>query len=247
MLIPKRITELPPAIAFRYISGLMMRPDDGAAAEEFKSLALAEGWLSDHNNEEALTLPREVVQGLVDAAKRGAGTDLDKMEKDGGMAGNVLLYVLRGKASNIRDFGLDKAMFLVAEMWPRHRAFQGANNAGKGAGRDTVFKNWTKYRPVAHLWAAYTALVTEVDDPKDLRHADWHADWATQDRARFFAVAQGLLIAGSNCHLPRGGQQLLNLEQCWSLEDIDPELVNFIPLQDEELTLLQGFKSRFRS
>ena len=244
MLIPKRITKLPPAIAFRYISGLMMRPDDGAAVEEFKSLALAEGWLSDHKDE-ALTIPREVVQGLVDAAKRGVGKDLEKAEKPGSMAGNVLLYVLRGQASGIRDFGVDKAAFLVSEMWRKHREFQGLDDAaGKGAGRDTVHDGWKKYRSVAHLWTAYTALASPSDDPGDLLLPE---QWAGQAPERFLALAQGVLVAASNCRLPgHEGRRLLDPEQCWVLEDINPEHVNFIPLREDEQVILKKFKPRFR-
>lgn len=250
MLIPRHITGLPPAMAFRHISGVMMHPDDGALAEEFKCMALAEGWLSDHPDQETFALPRTVVQGLLAAARRGAAKDVDRGDKAGGMAGNLLLYVLRGQEAGIPDFGVDKAAFLVSEMWRRQGEFQGAIHSGKGAGRDTVLKSWTKYRPVAHLWAAYDMLAsfgaaTDDFDPDDLQTA---ADWVTQDRSRFLAAAQGLLVAASKCALPRrDGLFLLDPEQCWGLEDIVPIDLKFPPLHTLELTILEGFEPRFRT
>lgn len=243
MLIPRHITSLPPVIAFRHICGLMMRPNDPSAAHEFMSMTIAAAALGEDDRSK-ITLHRDIVQGLIGAAGRGAGKDLQKADKAGSMAGAVLLYVLRGQASNIRDFGVDKAVFLVAEMWRRHRTFQGANDAGKGAGRDTVQTNWDTYRPVAHLWAAYTALVSPSSDPDELRTPE---EWACESPERFLAVAQGLLLAGSTCRLPRDGRSLLDPKECWGLEDIEPARPSFFPLRDEERAILDSFAPRFRS
>jgi hypothetical protein len=231
-VIPRHITALPAESALRCVAGVMAHPEDPQRASECISWGLALAALEQQDQDEPIALPRDVVRGLVSGAERGVGNDFDNAITPGCMAGGVLLSFLQAQATEgVEDFSVDKGQYTVS------RAMQPILRTG--AGESTVRANWSRFKSVAHLWAAYLwVLEKQGDQPQQLIAFHEHA----QD---FLCMAKGLLIAASKCRL-HGGGFLLERGKCWDFEGVEPVEIRVGPLGAEELRALPGFRSRKR-
>ena len=220
----------------------MAHPNDDTKRSEYLSWVLAKTALEFGSDE--VTLDRAQMANLVAAAERGVGNDMEQATIPGTMAGEVLLYVIKARLYQVGDFGIDKAEHLVSEFYRSTRQLGGAPYVrnGRGAGRDTVLKNWREFRPVAHYWAAYNLISFKAQAEAPGREAEFIVD----HRGLHLSIAHGLLLSACACPLPRSTEYLMTRAEAWELAGIEPATVYLPPLGDDDATALEAFESRFR-
>lgn len=185
-----------------------------------------------------VTLSSETMSGLLAAAKTGAATGLDGACIGGMMAGEVLLYLLRMRNSGVTNPSLDKAQHLASEFFGTTR--QHGGGLYRGTGRDTVRKNWEKFRSVAHLWAAYTAIVQTCPSEKD------RGEWAAARTGDVLSMAHAICEDATTYRPPDAIETVLFSEQTWRLEGVPLVPYWLRPLTAIEIKQLESFVPRNR-
>jgi hypothetical protein len=219
--------------AFLYASGFMAHPTDESRRNEFLHWVL--GKIRLETDEEEITVGREEFAALVAASDRGVGNDLGDAAEAGMMAGEVLLFVLQLQAASVPDAGLDKAQHMASQFFKSITSFGGDSYR---AGRETVANNWKRFRPVAHLWGAYSLVQRSGPSNLDVHSID--------GSNAILGVAATLLDMAERCLLPRINQPLLSRADAWELTGVTPWTVTIPPLSAAEREWLGAFQPRFR-
>lgn len=216
----------------------MAYPNDETMREQFGQVVVA-NFAKHLAEDKPVTLERDTINGVLDAAMSGAAKGLDGAAIPGQMAGEVLLYMLRMRESGAPNPSLDKAQYLTGEFYVRSTKYGGGKYGG--AGRDTVRKNWEAFRPVAHLWAAFTAVAHSFDTDPNLDHR-----MADSWNEIIIPLAQALYNDAAAYTPPGAKEAVLVPERTWKLDGIPPRPYRLPPLSETELQLLQDFVPRHR-
>jgi hypothetical protein len=227
--------------AYLYALTFMVHPSDDQKREELQAHALLKmsAYIGD-----AGALNADTLWNIVSGSARNVGKNPEEAATAGSMAGEVLLYVLRGHLWDHRDLGLDKAQHLTSEFFRSTHARNGTPYApkGRGARRDTVLNAWTAFRPVAHLWAAWSVVNHTLNRSASAGFGEWLVDHSPE----FLAIAHGLLLSASACRLPRSDACLIDRAAAWELAGIEPIAISLPDLDAADTSALKTFTPRFR-
>lgn len=223
-------------IANMYAMGYMLYPSDDSGRDRFHALVLA--GLARHGGGE---LDAEVLQVVIEAARCG-GLEYDAQTVPGCVAADVLLSALAMAANGIENAGIEKAIFLVSQLYPHFR-----NAEGKGytsISERTIQRHWAAMRPAAHLWAAWLVLVRDaqargLQDEAMVLHVG--------ASPALLPIAQGFLELAAAHKAPRSAEPLLGPAECWVMEGIPaPPPMAAPALTSFELEVLERHSPRGR-
>ena len=225
------------SFAWLYATAFMAHPTDETKREEYLYWVLAKMHLA--TDECEIQFSRDGFAALVSAAGRGVQNDLSDATIPGSMAGEVLLYVLRAQQSGIKDVGLDKAQFLASKFFTGTHRRDGEKY--RGTGRDTVLKNWTRFRSVAHFWAAHNVLCYGAPDGNSDA-----ASWLAERQNMHLGIAHHLLGCCTAHNLHRSKETLLRADESWKMDGIMSAQISLPRLSEDEIDALKGFEPRHR-
>ncbi|NEX62464.1 hypothetical protein [Noviherbaspirillum galbum] len=186
------LTGLDRCAVFASVFSVMFHPEDPYRRNALKA------WLEVNVNFCQGTLEEispETLRFLIEAGDRGAGSDLRKKDPGRPAAGHALIALLTMKAAHIKDAGLDKAFYLVSEIYRGEKDYDGKPLRVR---RESMRKHWRSYSSVAHLWAAYLVLLAEAKEGGYLKDV-----WRWLDCERLVAVAKTIQDQAEQCSLPR--------------------------------------------
>lgn len=228
------------AYAWLFCNSYMAHPFDAERRKEHHYWVLSKMQDEVDAHEVDRVVSKEQFQALISAGKRGVGNDLAESVVGGMMAGDTLLYALQLQMRGVQDGGLDKAFHLTSTFY-----LQAKNHIGKPfkAGRDTVQNNWKKFKPVAHLWAAYSIAYRAAPDGSTTNQISEHLAGQQDLMTR---AANLILTLGCAVEKPRAKTPLLTLQECWEMEGVPDAQIGIPAFTDLELEALGKFESRFR-
>jgi hypothetical protein len=209
-LLDSRGKPLGPVPSFLILQAIMLSPKDTANAQTF--VALTAGGDPDS------TLFRKTV------AKFGKGAT------GGAIAGEVFLNLL-GLKLHGQDASVGKAVFLVSrdlEKRPLHSGRSAPSN------KDRVHRFWAKFRPAAHLWAAFR--LAQENGLLELDGSD-----------AMLATLNDHLLLGGDVLLAKASENRLTIEKNpWTLPPHYPRKpygVNVAPPTPWALEILKEYKA----
>jgi hypothetical protein len=164
----------------------------------------------------------------------------------GGIAGQMLLDLLRCAEHHTHDVSVKKACHLRSKI-----IMDTLVPAGKGQwwGESTYRGYWTRYRSVAHLWAAHM-LWKEWDKPSETFFSEDPED--PEDLKEFLSLAEALRKRGerafSESQWNRHGPAL-DPRSTWRApaDLVLPEfLLTVSPFGEDSLSILESYKNQTR-
>ena len=190
-----RLTRL----AHLVVISTLTHPSDDDVREELIASIIARATFEPDPDED-LTLPGPFYAAISRAPPYQRVLDRASKSRFGGeVAGDMLLFILTCAEHAPEHASVRKAAFVQ-----RERLISGEDGS-KNYGRSTVLREWQRFKPAAHLWAAL--LLSQRDEEGRFRLFSQSDEPSEDDLITFLSLAEEIRRRAENLPALRQGQE----------------------------------------
>ncbi len=180
-----------------FLLAAMAYPDNEQSREEFIAASVYHAEILASENDDCITTPSNLLRVILNAPSYETVMErLSSTAHGGATAGDILLYIAEMKLTGHEEPSVRKAVYAT------ERYMNNAINANgkKGSCSEvSIRKNWEKYKPVAHLWAAMRMFQFQEENP----HSFEFGAMLESRLDEFLATAECFRLFGESFSPPR--------------------------------------------
>jgi hypothetical protein len=217
------------------VLGVMFFPQNEDKREQFRTIMRAKIYIELVDNNKKILLDEKSKDALINDLLNidnklintpsfdGLWHTIGYASIGGHLAGDILIYLHQMiDAGNIKEPSINKAKSIVVTKYDKSKLFNGTVISLK-KDKNTL---WTKYKPVAHLWAAWHEFTGDSKPDLQAALSGFSHNPLSDDFPRFLAVAEYFRKFGEGTKTPRShegrNEFVLDANETWQVPNNYP-------------------------